>query len=30
MFDWLVIGEILWATWEFLHHKFQKRIGLFK
>ena len=30
MFDWLVIGEILWVTWEFLHHKFQKRIGPFK
>ena len=30
MFDWLVVGETLWATWEFLHHKFQKRIGPFK
>jgi hypothetical protein len=30
MFDWLVIVETLWATWEFLHHKFQKRIGPFK
>ena len=30
IFDWLVVGVILWAAWEFLHRKFQKRIGTFK
>ena len=30
IFDWLVVGVILWAAWEFLHRKFQKRIGIFK
>ena len=30
IFDWLVVGVILWASWEFLHHRFQKRIGIFK
>ena len=28
--DWIVLGVILWAAWEFLHRKFQKRIGIFK
>jgi hypothetical protein len=30
IFDWLVVGVILWAAWEFLHRRFQKRIGTFK
>ena len=25
IFDWLVIGVISWAAWEFLHQKEQKR-----